>query len=131
MKKGNPEESLATQIYSFELPTPMRQYRMPEYPKRLWRFDFAFIEQRLLIDVQGGIWVDHLGHSSGSGISKDCEKYNAATLAGYRLLLVTGNMIKDGTALNIIEQALNGGRQANSVTHVEPEQLPAVEGREE
>ena len=37
---------------------------------------------------------------------KDIEKYNEATLRGWRVLRVTGDMIRRGEALILIERAL-------------------------
>lgn len=54
---------------------------------RQWRFDFAFLEERVALEVEGGIWVSG-GHSRGSGVKKDIEKYNAAAVLGWRVLRV-------------------------------------------
>jgi hypothetical protein len=44
----------------------------------------------------------------GSGSEGDCEKINAATLMGWRVLRVTGAMVRDGRALEYVERALRG-----------------------
>lgn len=44
-------------------------------------------------------------HSRGV---KDMEKYNTATLAGWRVLRVTPKQVADGSALMLIEQAIKG-----------------------
>lgn len=75
------------------------------HPERKWRVDFAFEEHRLAIEVEGGGWVNGR-HNRGAGMEKDIEKYNALTLAGWRLLRFTGKTIKSGEALRTIERAL-------------------------
>lgn len=75
------------------------------HPERRWRIDFAFAEQRLAVEVEGGGWVNGR-HNRGAGMEKDIEKYNALTLAGWRLLRFTGRAIKSGEALRTIERAL-------------------------
>jgi len=55
------------------------------HPTRRWRFDFAWIDEKVVLEVEGGIWIGG-GHSRGSGVSKDMEKYNAATLLGWRII---------------------------------------------
>ena len=71
-----------------------------------WRFDFAFKRQKLAVEVEGGNWTGGR-HTRGQGFADDCEKYNAATLAGWRLLRFTGDHIKSGLALQTIDKALD------------------------
>lgn len=82
---------------------PETEYRFD--PKRRWRFDFAWPEERLAVEIEGGVWSDGR-HTRGNGFTKDCEKYNEATLAGWRVLRVTGEQIRDGSAVNWIMRAL-------------------------
>lgn len=74
---------------------------------RKWRVDFAFCLSKIAIEVEGGGWVNGR-HNRGAGMEDDCEKYNALTLAGWKLLRFTGSMIKSGKALQTIEQAIKG-----------------------
>lgn len=105
MTQSKLELELSWMIHVAGLPEPVQQYVVPETSrKHLW--DFAFLEQRLLVDVQGGTWVSNSGHTSGTGIERDCEKMVLATLAGYRVMFVTGLQVKDGRAVQWIEQAL-------------------------
>jgi very-short-patch-repair endonuclease len=84
---------------------PRREFQFQ--PPRRWRFDFAFPEQRLAIECEGGIWTGGR-HVRAKGFQADAEKYNAATLAGWRVLRFTGDMVKSGEALAVIERALEG-----------------------
>jgi hypothetical protein len=52
---------------------------------RKWRFDFAWLEQKVALEVEGGIWIAG-GHSRGSGQVKDHEKMNNAALLGWYVL---------------------------------------------
>ena len=80
-----------------------RQY--PYVEGRKFRADFAFIEQRLLVEVTGGIW-NRQAHGSVSGVLADNARLNAATIAGWRLLRVRPDEVEDGTALDLIQRAL-------------------------
>lgn len=102
-KTSDLEESFAWQIKAGKLPTPVREY-CPVQGRR-WRVDFAWIADRLAIEVEGGIWNGGR-HTSGAGFTKDIEKYNALTLAGWRVIRVTGDMVKNGQALRYAELAL-------------------------
>jgi len=65
------------------LPKPTPEYKF--CPDRRWRFDYAFIKQKVAVEQEGGVW-SFGRHTRGSGFLKDCEKYNAATLLGWRVL---------------------------------------------
>ena len=99
------EDLLAQHMQYAGLPTPEREYRFA--PPRRYRADFAYPEQKILIEVEGGTWTNG-AHVRGGHYQSDCEKYNLATLKGYRVLRFTSNMIKDGTALQTIEQVYKG-----------------------
>ena len=75
---------------------------------RKWSWDFVVSKPYVAgfaIEVQGGTWSKG-GHSTGSGIARDCEKANAAAVLGYRTLFFTTSMVMDGTAIATIRQAL-------------------------
>lgn len=80
----------------------------PEFrfdPARRWRADFAFLGPRLLVEVEGGIWSGGR-HTRGQGFTDDCEKYNAMTIQGWRLLRFSTEMIATGYAVKTIREAL-------------------------
>jgi very-short-patch-repair endonuclease len=91
------------QVAARFLPTPQPEYRFD--PSRRWRFDRAWLLSKIAVEIEGGTWVKGR-HSRGSGMRKDAEKYNAATLQGWRVLRFTGDMVKDGSAISVVEQAL-------------------------
>lgn len=97
------ERALAFQIRAKGLPKPKTEFLA--IPGRKFRFDAAWVPQRLAVEVQGGIWKKG-GHSTGTGITRDCEKNNLAVLAGWRVLHVTGDQIASGEAIRWIEAAL-------------------------
>ena len=98
-----PEDTLALHIRAHKLPEPVREYRF--HPERQWRFDFAWPEQRLAVEVEGGI---HTGgrHVRGTGYERDISKYNAATLMGWTLLRFSARMVRSGEAIKTIRQVL-------------------------
>jgi len=99
------EETLAFQIKAMKLPEPVREFKF--HPKRQWRLDFAWPGCKIAVEVEGGAWTGGR-HLRGYGFQADCEKYAMALIAGWRVLRVTGQMVKDGTALDYIEQILKG-----------------------
>jgi hypothetical protein len=75
-------------------------------PGRQFRFDRAWPEQRVAVEVQGGTWTTTGAHSRGSGIERDCLKLSMAAALGWRVLPVTKSMIESGEAVRLIAQAL-------------------------
>jgi hypothetical protein len=92
------------------LPKPVSEYRF--HPERRWRFDYAWPDLRIALEVEGGTWTKGR-HVRGKGYEMDCEKYNTATLAGWRVLRVTTDMLNDGRALTLLEQAF--GKRTKSL----------------
>ena len=99
------EDLLAQQMKFAGLPEPEREYRFA--PPRRYRADFAYPNEMILIEVEGGVWTQGR-HSRGAGFTEDVKKYNLAATMGFRVLRFTGEMIKSGLALRTIEELLNG-----------------------
>lgn len=68
------------------LPRPEREWKFDT--KRRWRFDYAWPQQMIALEVEGGVWTGGR-HTRGAGFLKDIEKYNGAAVLGWRLLRVT------------------------------------------
>jgi len=98
------EDKMAEQLDLAKIPY---EKEVSVIPGRRFRWDFRVggPSKRVLVEVQGAIWVKG-GHSTGTGISRDAEKLNLATLAGWRTLILTAEMIKDGRGLKWIQEAL-------------------------
>lgn len=62
------------------------------HPIRMWRFDLAVPSHKLAIEYQGHAGLrggGASGHSTISGLTKDCEKMNQAQSLGWRVLTFT------------------------------------------
>lgn len=101
---SKPLDALGFILESIGLPAPAREYRFA--PPRLWRFDYAWPDRRLALEIEGGTYSGGR-HVRGKGYERDCEKYNAAALAGWMVLRVTTAMLKDGRGLALLEQAFS------------------------
>jgi len=89
------------------LPAPIREHNFA--PPRRWRFDYCWPDRRIALEIEGGTWTGGR-HVRAKGYEADCAKYNAAALAGWRVLRVTPAMIRDGRALALLTEALTGRR---------------------
>ena len=97
------ETQFAQQLATAGLPTPVRELAF--HTGRGWKFDFAFPEAMVAIEIEGGTWTRGR-HVRPKGFEHDCEKYAEAALAGWTLLRVTGAMVRDKRALRLAERAL-------------------------
>src|SRR5678815_1231604 len=60
-------------------PRPQREYRF--HDARKWRFDFAWPEIKLAVEIEG-----QGRHQTFIGFRRDCDKYNEALALGWRVL---------------------------------------------
>jgi hypothetical protein len=86
---------------------------------RMWRFDAAWPEAMVALEIDGGMWAragSHKcnvcgqiplgGHSSGAQRQKDREKMNSAAIDGWCVLHVTWDEVANGEALKLVISAL-------------------------
>lgn len=110
------EDRFVFQIQAVGLPAPLREYRF--LPPRRFRFDLAWPDhQKLACEIDGAVWVNGR-HSRGSGIQRDCEKFSLAAIHGWRVLRVTGDMVKSGKALKFVELALGKGAEKQRMSSI-------------
>jgi len=83
---------------------PEKEYRF--HPVRRWRFDYAFPEQMVAVEIEGGVWTQGR-HTRGSGFVKDMEKYNAAAELGWLVFRYSPQMVESGEAVAQIEKVIN------------------------
>lgn len=77
------------------------------HPKRRWRFDYAIPEHRIALEVEGGVWTSGR-HTRPQGFLGDIEKYNTATLMGWRVFRTTPDDLLRTATLNLLKQAISG-----------------------
>lgn len=85
------------------LPIPVREFRF--HPTRQWEADFAFVDEKVLLEVEGGAWSGGR-HTRGSGYLLDMGKYNAATLMGYKLFRCTPQTLCKPETIALIKEAM-------------------------
>ena len=62
---------------------------------RKWKFDFACESIMVAIEIEGGAWTGGR-HTRGKGYTGDMEKYNEATVLGWRVLRYTPRQFDAG-----------------------------------
>ena len=96
------EREFLSQIRANKLPEPEREVFF--HPTRKWRFDFCYPDLKLAFEIDGATWSNGR-HNRGQGYEDDCVKLNEAALLGWTVLRFTGDMVKDGRALQIVKRA--------------------------
>jgi len=72
---------------------PRLRERLAAVGLKDWRFDKAWPDEKVFAELQGGVWSGGR-HVTGIGYEGDCEKLNAATLLGWRGMILTSNALK-------------------------------------
>ncbi len=88
------------------LPLPVHEYAF--WPGRRFRFDLAWPESRVAVEVDGGAFIGGR-HTTGSGFRSDCVKLSEAAARGWRVLRVMPEHVESGEALGWVERALLAG----------------------
>lgn len=83
----------------------IKEYKF--HPVRKWRFDYAIPEYKIALEVEGGVWTGGR-HTSSTGFLKDMEKYNTATLMGWRVFRTTPDELYKTATINLIKTAISG-----------------------
>lgn len=107
------EDLLEFQLKTLQIKGLEREHRF--HVERRWRFDFAYPNLKIAIEVEG---VTRYGrnrdgsmklgrHQTAKGYANDCEKYNAAAELGWRVFRFPQTEIKTGRAFNQIERVIN------------------------
>ncbi|MFQ5788165.1 MAG: hypothetical protein ACE5H1_09320 [Thermodesulfobacteriota bacterium] len=105
MKKSLLEKKFLFLLKTSHIEKPVEEYRFDA--NRKWRFDFAWVIEKVAVEIEGGIWSAGR-HVRGSGFIADCDKYNSAALDGWIVFRFTSKHLDDPKAVcNAIQLALN------------------------
>ena len=102
VKRESLELAMALQFRAVGL-SPERQYRW--HPTRNFAADFAFVADKLLVEVEGGAYSGGR-HVRGAGFTSDCARQAEALMLGWRVLRVTGEHLRSGAALRWAQHLL-------------------------
>lgn len=96
------EETFLLHLRSSSLESGLeREFRFA--PPRRWRFDFAWPDKKIAIELEGGVYSSGR-HVRAQGFENDCLKYNEAVLRGWRVLRFAGRQITNGAAINTTQE---------------------------
>lgn len=69
---------------------------------RRWRFDFAWVDKKIAVEIEGGVWSGGR-HTRGMGFIADCEKYNEALFLGWRVFRLTNESMTKVFFIKLLE----------------------------
>ena len=85
------------------MPEPTPELRFA--PPRRFRFDWAWPEARVALEVEGAVWTSGR-HTRGSGFLKDVEKYNLAASLGWLVFRTTPQQLTDLALVRMVATAV-------------------------
>lgn len=78
-----------------------REYRAVK--GRKWRADFAWPDQMVIVEIQGGVF-SRGRHTRGAGYTADRRRQNALTAEGWRVFEATPEMVRTGEILKLLSE---------------------------
>ena len=103
MTTSKGEQLFIDQLMWDQLDIPKAEYRFLK--KRRFRFDFAWPDRMMAVEIEGGVWSGGR-HTRGKGYTRDLEKYNLATLHGWKVYRFTTQDVTSGTAISFMKNIL-------------------------
>ena len=105
-------DTLVRQIDLARLPAPEREYlfapQVDGKPVRRWRFDCAWPDRLLALEIDGGLFAGGR-HGGQRSVVRDVEKRAVAACLGWRIVPVTPSQVRSGVAVLYLRAALAGG----------------------
>ena len=110
------EVSFYEQITNSGLPEPLwgdKEHRF--HPERRWRFDFAWPDYKLAVELEGGTYSHgkqkdgkqlKSRHLTPTGFYNDCHKYAEAAILGWLVIRADAKMVKNQEALRLTARAI-------------------------
>lgn len=74
--------------------------------ERRFRFDFACIEKKIAIEIEGGVFTNGR-HTRGTGYINDMEKYNLAQELGWKVFRYTPSQQFTSDAIDQVKRVIN------------------------
>lgn len=114
MSKSKLEALFALQMRALKIPEPVTEFAF--HRTRRWRFDFAWPDLRIAVEIDGGIHTNGR-HVRPRGFSNDCHKMNCAALMGWLVIRLTGEMVRNGIGLMYLQEAMELVHVGRTCTH--------------
>lgn len=101
-KLSRGEEEFALLIRALKFPEAKREYLFSQVGRK-WRFDFAWPELMLAVEIDGVVGGAGGRHQRREGFATDLDKHNEAQADGWRVFRFTPDMVRSGAAADRLE----------------------------
>lgn len=118
-KRTAAEDLFAFHCRARRLPDFERNHRFALVIGRRWHFDFAWVKERVAVEVEGLV-VRRIGgelvctgrHASVAGFKEDCIKYATAATLGWHVLRFEQSQVTSGEAIDFTIRMLDRIRRS-------------------
>lgn len=107
IKTGTADFGALWRMLAKNAPAPVTELQF--HPSRKWRFDFAWPDAKVAVEIEGGTFSGKGSrHTSGIGHHRDCDKYNAAAIAGWCVIKFTSYHLREspGVCVAMVREAI-------------------------
>ena len=84
------------------LPEPVTEHKF--HPDRKWRFDIAWLDAKVALEIEGGVYIGGR-HTSSKGYLNDIEKYSEAAAMGWLIVRCTPKTLRTLVTIDRIKRA--------------------------
>ena len=88
---------------ALKIPRPVAEHKF--HPTRKWRFDWAWVDEMVALEINGGVFVQGK-HSRGAGQLKDMEKWSEAAAMGWRIVHCTPKQLASSELYLLVRRCL-------------------------
>lgn len=122
IQKEKEQQDIKFRAHCRSLGIPKPRAEVQFHSTRKWRFDYAWPQYRVALEIEGGVFTGGR-HTSGAGFVKDAEKYNYAACMGWAIIRCMPRTLCTGDTMAFIKQAIQV--QIPKVSNnPNPEELP-------
>lgn len=116
LKKKNKKTDVENLMYRQLRDAGIKGFRRnsPFIEGRRFQADFWFYNDRVALEVDGGVWMARGGHTTGAGYTSDRERDVEALLQGILTVRYTSDQVRKGYAIETFPKILEQ-RQAGEL----------------
>ena len=85
-----------------QLPEPTKEYPFAREANRRFRADYCWVPEKVILEVNGGLWRTKGAHNTGRALLRDYTKSNLAQRLGYVYLQCAPEGVTSGRILEEI-----------------------------
>lgn len=122
--KTTGEEMFESQLTRSGVTGWVREHKF--HGSRNWRFDFAWLDEMLAVEINGGTFRAKGGAHTGAGFRRDCVKGMAAIELGWTVITVMPEHVRQGRALQVLEKRLDRIRKMQAYYEAAIEKADAL-----